>query len=162
MSIFKRYIRFNALLIAGFFLVSSFWIFPHKADARRAHGATRSHVHRGGNKNINKNVNRGGNRNANRGGNKNININKNVNVNVNNRNNNNYHHHNHHNNVGVAVAAGIATGIVVGSIVAASTLPPSCVTTVINGISYRQCGSSWYQPRYSGTQVNYIVVNPPR
>jgi hypothetical protein len=151
MSIFKRSIRFNALLITGFFLVSScYWVFPHKADARKTLGKTRSSVHRVGNK--------GGNRK----GNKNINVNKNVNVNVNNRHNNKYRHHNRHNNVGVAIAAGAVTGIVVGSIVAASALPPSCVTTNINGINYRQCGNSWYQPQYSGTQVNYIVVNPPR
>ena len=161
MSIFKRSIRFNALLITGFFLVSScYCIFPHKADARKALGKTRSSVNRGGNKRGNKNVNV--NRNANK--NVNVNVNKNVNVNVNNKNNNNHHHHhnNRHNNVGVAIAAGVVTGIVVGSIVAASTLPPSCLTTVINGIGYRQCGSYWYQPQYSGTQVNYIVVNPPR
>jgi hypothetical protein len=127
-----------------------YWIFPHKAEARKAYGKTRSNVNRGGKRRGNKNIN--------------VNVNKNVNVNVNKKYNKNHrrHYHNHHHNVGVAVAVGIATGIVVGSIVAASALPPSCVTTVVNGISYRQCGSYWYQPRYSGTQVNYIVVNPPR
>lgn len=140
MYIFKPSIRFNALLIAGFFLFTTCWIFPHGAEARRAKGKTHSSVNRGGHKNANVNRNR----------------NKNVNVNVN-RGHNNHHHH----NVGAAVAVGIATGIVVGSIVAASTMPPSCVTTIINGITYRQCGNTWYQPQQSGTQVNYIVVNPP-
>jgi hypothetical protein len=27
---------------------------------------------------------------------------------------------------------------------------------------YQQCGSYWYQPQYSGTTVQYVVVNPPR
>ena len=25
-----------------------------------------------------------------------------------------------------------------------------------------QCGSTWYQPQYAGTTVQYVVVNPPR
>jgi len=33
---------------------------------------------------------------------------------------------------------------------------------LVNGITYQQCGSTWYQPQYSGSQANYIVVNPPR
>ena len=31
-----------------------------------------------------------------------------------------------------------------------------------NGISYSQCGSTWYQPQYYGSSVQYVVVNPPR
>jgi hypothetical protein len=31
----------------------------------------------------------------------------------------------------------------------------------VGGVAYQQCGNTWYQPRYAGTQVNYIVVNPP-
>ncbi|MFZ0135365.1 MAG: hypothetical protein WAK95_22730 [Desulfobacterales bacterium] len=50
----------------------------------------------------------------------------------------------------------------VGSIVAASALPPSCTVMVVNGIIYQQCGSTWYQPQFAGTQVSYVVVNPPR
>ena len=33
---------------------------------------------------------------------------------------------------------------------------------VVGGVAYQHCGSTWYQPRYAGTQVNYIVVNPPQ
>jgi hypothetical protein len=32
----------------------------------------------------------------------------------------------------------------------------------VNGIGYSQCGSTWYQPYYSGTTVQYIVVSPPQ
>jgi hypothetical protein len=56
-------------------------------------------------------------------------------------------------------AAVVATAAVVGSIV--YSLPPACTNVVVNGLTYHQCGSSWYQPRYSGTQVTYVVVNPP-
>jgi hypothetical protein len=60
--------------------------------------------------------------------------------------------------VGVAAAATV-TAAVIGSIV--YSVPASCTTIVSHGISYRQCGSTWYQPRYSGTQVSYVVVAPP-
>jgi len=33
---------------------------------------------------------------------------------------------------------------------------------VVNGITYTQCGSTWYQPVYQNGQVVYQVVNPPR
>ncbi|MBJ7515236.1 MAG: hypothetical protein JHC82_02955 [Stenotrophomonas sp.] len=59
------------------------------------------------------------------------------------------------------MTAGVAvTSAVIGSIV--NSIPPSCVTTVINGLAYQQCGNIWYQPRYAGTTVEYIVINPPR
>jgi hypothetical protein len=54
----------------------------------------------------------------------------------------------------------VAAAVVVGSIV--HSLPPACSAVVVNGLTYQQCGSAWYQPRYAGTQVTYMVVNPPR
>ena len=42
------------------------------------------------------------------------------------------------------------------------SLPPDCTTLVINGIGYRQCDNVWYQPRYYGSTVQYIVVEAPR
>jgi hypothetical protein len=63
----------------------------------------------------------------------------------------------------VGVAAGVAgavTSAALGSTVAA--LPPSCSTVVVNGIGYSQCGSTWYEPYYSGTTVQYTVVSPPQ
>jgi hypothetical protein len=33
---------------------------------------------------------------------------------------------------------------------------------MVGNVAYQQCGSSWYQPTYSGTNVNHTVVNPPR
>jgi hypothetical protein len=49
---------------------------------------------------------------------------------------------------------------VIGSVV--HTLPPSCSMVVVNGISYQQCGSSWYQPQFAGGNTTYVVVNAPR
>jgi hypothetical protein len=59
----------------------------------------------------------------------------------------------------VATTAVVATAVVVGSVV--RSLPPSCSTVMVGDVAYEQCGSSWYQPRYAGSQVTYVVVNPP-
>jgi len=58
------------------------------------------------------------------------------------------------------VGTAAVTAAVVGSVV--HTLPPSCASVMVGNVAYQQCGSSWYQPTYSGTTVNYTVVNPPR
>jgi hypothetical protein len=60
--------------------------------------------------------------------------------------------------------AGVVAGAVVGAAIVGSyyrTLPPSCVTVYRGAVSYYQCGSSWYQPVYSGSTVQYVVVNAP-
>ena len=59
-----------------------------------------------------------------------------------------------------ATAAAVTTAAVVGSVV--NTLPSSCEAVYVNGFTYQQCGSTWYQPQFTGSTVNYIVVNPPR
>ncbi len=88
-----------------------------------------------------------------------MNVNRNVNV------HGGYYgggyYHNDGIGVGGAIAIGVA-GMAVGSMITAASLPRSCSMVGINGITYQQCGSTWYQPQYSGSQVNYIVVNPPR
>ena len=109
------------------------------------------------------NINRGGNVNRNIDNYRNVdrNVNRNVNVDV------NYHddHWNHWDDHPFATAAAVTAGVavtsaVIGSIV--NSVPPSCVTTVINGMAYQQCGNVWYEPRYAGTTVQYVVINPPR
>ena len=99
--------------------------------------------------------------------NQNANVNRNVNVNQNVNRNVNVNHHvdidvdvdrNYH--PWATAAAVVATAAVVGSIV--RSVPPSCQTIVINGISYSQCGSTWYMPQMQGTAVTYVVVAPPR
>lgn len=127
-------------------------------------GAARTSVNRGANVNHNANINRSANANVNRNANVNVNRNANVNVdrnvNVNRYNNVHVDVDNRWNHpVGTAVAIG-ATAAVVGSII--YSLPPSCSMVSVGGVTYQQCGSTWYQPRYSGTSVQYVVVNPPR
>jgi hypothetical protein len=70
-----------------------------------------------------------------------------------------HHHHPVATAVGVAAVAG-ATAAVVGSLV--HSLPPQCSAVVVNGITYQNCGGTWYQPMYAGTQITYVVVAPPR
>jgi hypothetical protein len=112
-------------------------------------------------------VNRGNNRNVNRNtninSNKNINSNRNVNVNVD-------HYHGGYYGGGynngccyhpvATVAAVMVTAAVIGSMV--NTLPPSCSSVIVNGMAYQQCGSTWYQPQFSGGSTTYVVINPPR
>jgi acetyl esterase/lipase len=62
-------------------------------------------------------------------------------------------------NPGPSVGALVATTLVVGAIVA--SLPPNCSTLIVNGIAYHSCGGTYYQPRYSGSTVTYIVVTKP-
>lgn len=57
-------------------------------------------------------------------------------------------------------ATAMVTAAVVGSIV--NTLPSGCTTVIVNGFAYQQCGSTWYQPRISGSTTTYVVVNAPR
>jgi hypothetical protein len=40
-------------------------------------------------------------------------------------------------------------------------LPHDCVTTVVNGCVYHQCGRVWYQRQDSGSNVTYVVVPAP-
>jgi hypothetical protein len=58
-----------------------------------------------------------------------------------------------------AAAVG-ATAVAVGTVV--YSLPPECQTVIVNGVPYRQCGATWYHPRYAPSGVSYIVVAPPR
>jgi hypothetical protein len=59
-----------------------------------------------------------------------------------------------------ATAAAVTTAAVVGSEV--NSIPSSCGAVSVNGVTYQQCGDTWYQPEFSGSAVTYVVVNPPR
>src|SRR5262245_55777020 len=108
---------------------------------------------------INNNTRTSVNRNTNANRNTNVNVNRNVDVDVD-------VDRNWHPVATAAVAtAAVATtaavtSAVVGSIV--HSVPPSCVPVVINGITYQQCGTTWYQPQYAGSSVQYVVIAPPR
>jgi hypothetical protein len=142
-------------------------------SAQRSRGNVRSSsqqsVNRNSGRNVNQNVNRNVNQNVNRNVNQNVNVNRNidvnrdvdVNVNVNNR----YGGYGCCYNSGWGTAAAVATAAVVTAAVVGSvvhTLPPSCTVVVVGGLSYQQCGSTWYQPQIAGGSTTYVVVNPPR
>ena len=57
-------------------------------------------------------------------------------------------------------AAWGAAAATVGS--TAYTLPSDCVAVVVNGVTYYQCGSAYYQPQFSGTTVQYVAVSAPQ
>jgi hypothetical protein len=62
----------------------------------------------------------------------------------------------------VGVVAGTTAAITsaaMGSTVTA--LPSSCVTVFSGDLTYFQCDSVWYQPRYAGSGVTYVVVAAP-
>jgi len=60
----------------------------------------------------------------------------------------------------VVTTAAVGTAVVVGSVV--RSLPPACTSVMVGNVAYQQCGHTWYQPRYSGSEVSYVVVTPPR
>jgi len=161
--------RLSTIAVAWFFLFATVFIAPQQTFARKAEGRTRTSVHRpkppAGSRDVKRrdvNVN-----NVQR---RDININKNVNVNVRDDRRPYYdgrHYHydrgyHHRHDVGTAFAVGAVTGLVIGSMITAASVPPSCSTVYVNGYPYRQCGSTWLQPQYQGSQVTYVVVNPPR
>jgi len=136
---------------------------------RGSRGAARSSVSRSSSANVNRNVsrdvnaNRSVNRdvdrnvNANRSVNRNIDVDRDIDVDVDRRygvgNGCCYH-------PVARTAAAVTTAAVIGSMV--YSLPSSCSEVSVDGVTYQQCGSAWYQPQFSGSSVTYIVVNPPR
>ena len=89
--------------------------------------------------------------------NRNINVdrNKNIDIDVDNRNDWVDDHP-----VGAAVAVAAVTSAVIGSTV--YSIPPSCSVVVVNSVTYQQCGSVWYEPRYVDTSIQYVVVDAPQ
>ena len=60
--------------------------------------------------------------------------------------------------------AGVVAGAAIGAAVVGSyyrSLPSNCVSVYRVSVAYYQCGSAWYQPVYSGTTVQYVVVQAP-
>ena len=93
--------------------------------------------------------------------NRNVHVNKNVNVHTNRHVDIDVHNHYHPIATAAAVTAtAVVTSAIVGSIV--YSVPPSCSSVYVGNVAYKQCGTTWYQPQYAGSSVQYIVVNPPR
>jgi hypothetical protein len=75
-----------------------------------------------------------------------------------------YHGHYYYGGYPVGAGLAVATGVAVGTAISASAFRAmSCPMTpvVVNGVTFYQCGSTWYQPAYQGGQMTYIVVNRP-
>jgi hypothetical protein len=132
-----------AMLMALLVIMATGWTLPDHSEVRQVRNTTRTNINRNVNRNRHVNVNR------------NVNVHRDIDIDV------DRHYHGYHpvaTAVGVAAAATV-TAAVVGSIV--HSLPPSCSAMVVNGMTYQQCGGTWYQPQYVGTQVSYVVVNAP-
>lgn len=161
----------RGLLLAALILFTALTLAPDIADAQRRGGGGRGGGFRGGgggarmsrpaarpsaptrtsvNRDFNRNVNRDVNRNVNRDIDRDID--RDVDIDVDD------HWHPVARAAAVTTAA-VATAAAVGSVV--YTLPAGCVTTVVNGIAYRQCGGAWYEPVMDGDTVTYVVVNAP-
>ena len=175
------------LVVVAAALASGLLTVGANAAGLHARGEARASVNRpngggGGGLSQNRNLGNGGNggmNGGNRGGNnpsvnnnRNVNVNNNRNVNVNShrdvdinvdgRGRYGYDDHYHPIATAAAVTATVAvTSAVVGSIVRASQLPPSCVQVMRGNAAYMQCGATWYQPQYQGSEVTYVVVNQP-
>jgi Tfp pilus assembly protein FimV len=59
-----------------------------------------------------------------------------------------------------AAAAPAAAAVVIGT--TATALPSGCISQTAGGGSYFQCGSTWYQPSFKGTNLVYVVVAAPK
>lgn len=57
------------------------------------------------------------------------------------------------------IGAVTATAIAIGTYV--SSVPADCVSVVANNVAYQHCGPNWYQPRYVGGNVQFVVVPAP-
>ena len=166
--------RPGAVACAVALALASLVAMPQAADAREVKGQARGNVNASANRSsASRDVNRSSaSRDVSRSSTSrdvsrtNVNVNKNTRVDVDRNIDIDVdvdHDWDHHHPVATAAAVGTAvavTSAVVGSIV--RSLPPNCQTIVVNGISYSQCGGTWYQPQYAGTTVQYVVVNPPR
>jgi hypothetical protein len=119
------------------------------ANTNRGGGTARANTSTSGGRNVNRNTN----------------VNQNVNVNVNNGNNGNRDwdddccDNDWDDNPLARAAVATATVAAIGSIVRQP--PANCVPVSYQNMTYQQCGSTWYQPQYSGSNVQYMVVSPP-
>lgn len=55
-------------------------------------------------------------------------------------------------------------GVYVGATVSTiyiTTLPCTTTAVVVNGVTYYNCSSTWYQRGYAGSSVTYVTVNAP-
>ena len=163
------------LMAAACLLGASLLVPVDVAEAARGGGNARASGQTSVNRPAANTANRGGGNaraNASSGGrevNRNTTVNRNTNVNVNTTGNGNWDNDgccdddwgdNDWDDNPLAKAA-VVTGTIaaIGSIVRQP--PANCVPVSHQNVTYQQCGSTWYQPQYSGSNVQYMVVSPP-
>jgi hypothetical protein len=153
-----------ALTMALLVVTATSWVLPEATEARQVRNTTRANVNRNVNHNANFNRNANVNRNVNRSQNidRNVNVNRNYNVNRDIDIDVDHHYGGYHPvaTAAAVTAAATVTAAAIGSIV--YSLPRSCSAVVVNGFTYQNCGGTWYQPQYAGSQVTYVVVNSPQ
>jgi len=54
------------------------------------------------------------------------------------------------------------SALAVGSIISSSSMSSSCISEVVNGITYKQCDGTYFEPFYDGDSLEYKVVSSPR
>lgn len=143
---------------------------PNAQRAQRVNAPQRAN-HVNANNRVNAGNNAGnnvGNRtyvnNSNRNVNRNVNIDnhRDVDIDVDGHGRYGYDDNYHPIATAAAVTATVAvTAAVVGSIFTPAQMPSSCVQVIRYNVAYMQCGSTWYQPQYQGSDVTYVVVNAP-
>ena len=79
-----------------------------------------------------------------------------------------YYHDDDDGDEAAAAAIGLAAGFAIGSMVTSAQAQQQASATgcsmnqvVVDGVTYAQCGSTWYRPTSQGGQVSYEVVAPP-
>lgn len=63
--------------------------------------------------------------------------------------------------VGAAVGAAAASSASSEPGTVIYSLPPSCTPVVVDGVTYQNCGGTYYQPAYQGSSVVYQTVPAP-
>ncbi|MDQ3202124.1 MAG: hypothetical protein M3Q94_08175 [Pseudomonadota bacterium] len=145
---------------------------PHVNRAQRVNAPQRvNHANAANRANVGNRVNTGnrvnagnnvGNRTHINNSTRNVNINRDVDIDVDGHGRYGYDDHYHPIATAAAVTATVAvTAAVVGAILTPAQMPSSCVQVIRYNMAYMQCGSTWYQPQYQGSDVTYIVVNAP-
>jgi len=123
------------------------------SQAREVRAAARTSVNQAGSAGINRGAGATAGRNPNTS--RQVNVNQHVDIDVD-------VDHDYHPvaRAAAVTTAAVATTAVIGSMVHA--IPPNCQTVIVAGVTYSQCGSTWYMPQMQGSATTYVVVAPAR
>ena len=70
-------------------------------------------------------------------------------------------HHKHYGYYHGREIFAFSVGLAIGSIIASSTMPTTCTSVMVHGVTYRRCGNTYYKPFYHGNTLVYEVVRAP-